>query len=172
MYTENFISAKELDYALAAGVTLNIGCLDTLITHKDKLRGQNIFVRINPKIGAGSSYHVITGGPKSKFGVYENHLDEFIKVAKENDIHIKGVHQHIGSNMKKGDDDVFLETLKYVASLLPKFEEVEVFNIGGGLGVAYKEDEEISDPVELYKKAKEIINRWEMALGRTIRIAV
>lgn len=96
-------------------------------------------MRINPKVGAGTSYHVITGGPKSKFGVYEDNIDEFIKVAKENNIHIKGVHQHIGSNLKKKDEEVFLDTLKYVASLLPKFEEIEVFNLGGGLGVAYQE---------------------------------
>ena len=81
-------------------------------------------------------------------------------MAKENDIHIKGIHQHIGSNLKKKDEEVFLETLKFVASLLPKFEEVETINIGGGLGVAYKEDEEISDPFILYQKAKEIIHRW------------
>ncbi len=59
-----------MDYALNEGVTLNIGALDTLMTHKDKLKGKSIYVRINPKLGAGTSYHVITGGPKSKFGVY------------------------------------------------------------------------------------------------------
>lgn len=103
MYTENFISAKELQYALNAGVTLNIGALETLQAYKDKLKGQNIYVRINPKLGAGTSYHVITGGPKSKFGVYEDNIDEFIRIAKDNDIHIKGIHQHIGSNLKKKD---------------------------------------------------------------------
>lgn len=138
MYTENFISAKELDYALKVGVTLNIGALETLETHRDKLRGKSIYVRINPKLGAGTSYHVITGGPKSKFGVYEDNIDEFIKVAKDNNIRIKGIHQHIGSNLKKKDEEVFLETLGYVASLLPKFEEVDVINIGGGLGVVYQ----------------------------------
>ena len=75
------------------------------------MKGKNIFVRINPKLGAGTSSHVITGGPKSKFGVYENDLDEFIKVAEENNIHIKGIHQHIGSNLKKHDEEVYLETI-------------------------------------------------------------
>lgn len=58
---------------------------------------------MNPKLGAGTTYHVITGGPKSKFGIYEDKIDELIKVAKEYDIHIVGVHQHIGSNLKKKD---------------------------------------------------------------------
>lgn len=61
-------------------------------------------------------------------------------MAKENDIHIKGLHQHIGSNLKKHDEAVYLDTLDYVASLLPKFEEVESLNIGGGLGVIYREN--------------------------------
>jgi diaminopimelate decarboxylase len=30
LYTENFISEEELDYALREGVTLNIGALSTL----------------------------------------------------------------------------------------------------------------------------------------------
>ena len=154
MYTENFISSKEMDYAIKAGVTLNIGALDTLIQFKDKLKGKSIYVRINPKVGAGTSYHVITGGPKSKFGVYESDIDTFIGVAKENGIKIKGLHQHIGSNLKKHDEEVFLETLEYVASLLPKFEDVEVLNIGGGLGVSYKKEEELSNPEHLYSRVR------------------
>jgi diaminopimelate decarboxylase len=146
MYTENFISSQELNYALSKGVTLNIGALDTLKQYKEQLKGKSIYVRINPKVGAGTSYHVITGGPKSKFGVYEDDIDQFIQLAKDNDIHIKGLHQHIGSNLKKHDEEVFLETLDYVASLLPKFSEASYLNIGGGLGVAYKKTEQLSDP--------------------------
>lgn len=56
---------------------------------------------MNPKIGAGSSYHVITGGPKSKFGIYETDIQKAAEIAKANDIHVIGLHQHIGSNMKK-----------------------------------------------------------------------
>lgn len=70
MYTENFIAPKELEYAMKVGVTLNIGALQTLERYREKLKGQSIFLRINPKIGAGTSHHVVTGGPKSKFGIY------------------------------------------------------------------------------------------------------
>jgi diaminopimelate decarboxylase len=63
-----------MEYALNLGVVINIGALRTLEYYKDKLNGKNVFLRINPKIGAGTSHHVITGGPKSKFGIYENDL--------------------------------------------------------------------------------------------------
>jgi diaminopimelate decarboxylase len=58
-----------MDYAIKTGVFINIGALGTLIYNKEKLNGKKIFIRINPKEGAGSSHHVVTGGPKSKFGV-------------------------------------------------------------------------------------------------------
>jgi diaminopimelate decarboxylase len=52
-----------MDFAIEKGVTLNIGALETLIHFKDKLKGKNIFIRVNPKVGAGETRHVITGGP-------------------------------------------------------------------------------------------------------------
>ncbi len=53
LYTENFISEEEMDYAIKEGVILNVGALDTLKRFKDKLRGKEIFVRFNPNLGAG-----------------------------------------------------------------------------------------------------------------------
>ena len=52
---------------------------------------------------------MITGGPKSKFGIYSTELDKVLKVASENDIRIIGLHQHIGSNLKAKDEEVFLK---------------------------------------------------------------
>ena len=72
LYTENFIDADELDYALSIGVTLNIGALDTLDHFRSKLEGRKIFIRLNPNKGAGENYKVITGGPESKFGISED----------------------------------------------------------------------------------------------------
>lgn len=51
------------------GVILNVGALSTLEEHGEKLRGKEVFIRINPDQGAGENYMVITGGPDSKFGI-------------------------------------------------------------------------------------------------------
>ena len=61
---------------------LNIGAVETLKRYKDKLRDKEIFVRINPELGAGETYQVVTGGPKSKFGIYHTDVEELIQVAK------------------------------------------------------------------------------------------
>ena len=36
-------------------------------------------MRFNPDLGAGETYQVITGGPKSKFGIYHTDIDELIR---------------------------------------------------------------------------------------------
>lgn len=75
-FTANFVNWEELKEALAEGVLLCIGELDTL----DKI-GQHILkhdikgpvrvaIRVNPDVGSGECEATITGGPKSKFGVY------------------------------------------------------------------------------------------------------
>lgn len=46
-----------------------MGALETLEYFGEKLKGKEIFIRINPDMGAGENDHVITGGPESKFGI-------------------------------------------------------------------------------------------------------
>ena len=54
---------------------LNIGALDTIKCFKEKLQGKEIFIRLNPDLGAGEHYKVITGGPQSKFGISPSDID-------------------------------------------------------------------------------------------------
>ena len=39
-----------MEFALEKGVVLNIGALDTLISFQDKLKGKEIFMRVNPDL--------------------------------------------------------------------------------------------------------------------------
>lgn len=139
LYTENFISEEEVNYAIKTGVRLNIGALDTLKCYGERLRDQEIFVRVNPELGAGENYNVITGGPHSKFGIYYQYLDEVIQVASQHNIKIVGLHQHIGSNLKKADAEIFLKATEFIFKIASKFQDVRYINIGGGIGIKYKE---------------------------------
>lgn len=48
LYTENFISEEEIDYALSNDICINVGAVDTLKHFGPKLRGKDVFIRINP----------------------------------------------------------------------------------------------------------------------------
>ena len=74
--------------------------------------------------------------------------------------------------MKRADAPVILKTMRYAFEQLHLFEDVKEINIGGGLGVAYRDDEEVSEPSELFTKVREIREEFEKKLGREIKISV
>lgn len=84
---------------------------------------------------------MITGGPHSKFGISSTEFDVTAKLAEEHNIKIIGLHQHIGSNLKAKDKEVFLQTTRFIFQAAKKFKDVKNINIGGGLGIKYKPDE-------------------------------
>ncbi len=54
---------------------MNIGSLSTLELYAKELKDREIMIRINPDLGAGEFYNIITGGPHSKFGIYAKDLE-------------------------------------------------------------------------------------------------
>lgn len=51
------------------------------------------------------------------------------------------MHQHIGSNLKKKDKDVFIETTKFIFEKTNLFPDLKYVNVGGGIGIKYKSEE-------------------------------
>lgn len=51
---------------------------------------------------------VITGGPDSKFGICAKDFDAVKEAADKFSIKIVGLHQHIGSNLKEADKNIFI----------------------------------------------------------------
>jgi diaminopimelate decarboxylase len=75
--------------------------------------------------------------------------------------------------MKKDDEGVILQTMRYTFELLEHFHEVREINIGGGLGVAYRDSEEVSDPVYLFQKVREIRDEFSKKYGnRQIDVSI
>jgi diaminopimelate decarboxylase len=66
------------------------------------------------------------------------------------------LHQHIGSNLKAKDEEVFLNTVKYIFELSQKFTDLKYINIGGGVGIQYKPIEEVIDIERLYGRVREL----------------
>jgi diaminopimelate decarboxylase len=104
-------------------------------------------VRVNPEVGAGHHSHVITAGKLSKFGLWEDDAITAYATAKKAGVAMFGIHMHIGSGILDAKPFVSaLDKLLNVARRVHDQEEVqfEFVDMGGGLGVPYKpEDEEL-----------------------------
>lgn len=105
-----------------------------------------ISIRVNPDVDPKTHPYISTGLKENKFGVD-------VKSAKKLYIYIKnskfleavGIHCHIGSQIL--EIKPYKEATKITANLLKELCALEInlkfFDIGGGLGITYKDEKEI-----------------------------
>ena len=120
---------------------------------------QNILLRVTPGIDTHTYEADKTGKVDSKFGTAIETGQAIVIVEKllgfEN-INLCGFHCHVGSQVF--EEDVFERTavimIKFFAEVKEKFDlETKIFDIGGGIGVRYEEN----DPtIDIDKKLKDL----------------
>ena len=112
-----------------------------------------IALRINPDIDPQTHPYISTGLKKHKFGIpFEEALNAYKTASRLKNIEIVGIHMHIGSQLTKISP--FVDSVKRVLALLVELRahaiEVKYLDIGGGLGINYK-DEQPPHPTEFAK---------------------
>lgn len=162
LYTSNGIAFDEIEEAVAAGVHINIDSLSNLQKFGKKYgHTYPVGIRIRPNIMAGGNLKISTGHDASKFGIPVNQLAQIEAVVKANDIFIRTLHIHTGSDIK--DAAVFVKGIEILFELIPHFPELEVIDLGGGFKVPYKPGEVETDVQLLAKKIKEAFDNHPLA---------
>ncbi len=137
----NAKSDGELAYALDAGVGHvvldsfdDFDRLERLAAERE--RDQEVLIRVTPGV-AGDTHHAIsTGQADSKFGFSVEEARVAIeRLAGVAHLRLVGLHCHIGSQILELDP--FRAAIRAIAGL----GEFPVYNVGGGLGVAYTADQ-------------------------------
>jgi len=140
---------KDIEYVLKRGYHINADSIneleriDSLITDFDIKSTAGL--RINPQTGKGNIHMTSTAGQYSKLGVP---LDEKKTLIKEYYVKYKwlnGVHLHIGSQGYSVDQ--LVEGIKKVYDFIEEINpatdyRIKIFDIGGGLPVAYEKNQE------------------------------
>jgi len=136
LFTPNFASKNEYEYAFEKKVIVTLDNLFPIKGWPDLLKGKEVFVRVDPGHGQGHHKYVHTAGIRSKFGVSPEQFDELADSVKRNDIKVKGLHTHVGSNIFT--PETWSNNARFMASMAGMFPEAEVFDLGGGLGIVEK----------------------------------
>jgi diaminopimelate decarboxylase len=157
LYTSNGISFEEIREAVESGVHINIDSLSNLEKF-GKTYGNSypVGVRLRPNILAGGNLKISTGHEKSKFGIPIEQLDLLKQVVKENNIRIKALHIHTGSDIK--DADIFVHGIKVLSEIIQHFPDLEVIDLGGGFKVPYEPEDEETDIAWIAGKLKKYLD--------------
>lgn len=143
-------SDEEIQTALEAGIfTFNVESIPELqvIDELAAKAGKKapIAIRLNPNVNAKTHHYITTGLEENKFGINYWELNElFEQLEKLQNIELKGLHFHIGSQIR--DLSVFKNLCNRVNELQSEFRERNIdldhINVGGGLGVNYQNPDE------------------------------
>jgi len=140
--------ADEMQRALEVGIRcFNIESISELErlnqVAKDMETTATISIRVNPDVDAKTHPYISTGLKDNKFGIdIEIVEDVYIKAAAMENIHVSGIDCHIGSQLT--DVAPFMDALDRLLDLADRLKthgiEIEHLDIGGGLGVRYKDE--------------------------------
>lgn len=149
-------SAADLKSAIQSSQTIVIDNLTELYRLKELLSNlqalsPDLWLRLLPGVSVDTHHaHTQTGQHESKFGMTRDEIIEAANFCQENNLLLKGIHFHQGSNFRDASP-----LIKAIEIGLDIAKEVGLngewhFSPGGGWGVAYHEDELPQPDVDEY----------------------
>src|SRR5262252_3096572 len=132
-----------------------------------KGRTVNVSVRVNPDVDAHTHAKIATGKAENKFGIpISRARDVYAAAARLTGLRVTGVDMHIGSQITelKPFDDAFALLSDLVQALRADGHSIDHLDLGGGLGIPYREDTEPPHP-DAYAA---VVKRATRALGCTL----
>ncbi|MDD3844900.1 MAG: diaminopimelate decarboxylase [Syntrophorhabdaceae bacterium] len=172
-------SAEDLRYAIDAGIRMiNIESEGELTALKKLSRKMKkrvpVSIRVNPEIDPKTHPYITTGLKKNKFGVlWGEAVRLYREIAAEEYLAPVGISSHIGSQILELGP--FIEAVTSLRTMILELKgqgiAVEMLDIGGGLGITYK-DEVPPDPAEYARVVRENLGDMDVTLvlepGRVI----
>ena len=159
MYTGANVSDAEMKAVTDHSVMINVDSVSQLERLAKINKELPISFRITPEVGSGHSDKVVTGKKGSKFGIPKDDVIKTYRRAAELGFDIKGIHAHIGSGGQTVQP--FLDAMDVLTETVNELKEfgidIEFIDMGGGIGVPYKMNDEEMDLNELAVNVTDII---------------
>ena len=108
-------------------------------------KNTSVGIRLNPNVTGKTNKKISTGSNEDKFGVnYRDCLTLCKKIRKMKNLNLKGLSVHIGSQITNVQP--FKKVLSIINKIINKTKiNFEFIDLGGGMGIAYKNNEKKLD---------------------------
>lgn len=165
-----FAGVGKADWEINLALDANIFCfnveslpelevINELAAAKGKIA--KIAFRVNPNVDAHTHHYITTGLNENKFGINMEMLDNVIDIALGmKNIEFIGLHFHIGSQITEFHP--FQSLCERVNEIQDNLEargvKLQIINVGGGLGIDYKDPEK--NPIPDFKNYFATFNQY------------
>lgn len=169
MFTPNCVAFSEIKEAVEIGVHINIDNLSVL-EHFGNTYGSNIpcCIRLNPHIMAGGHSNISVGHIDSKFGISIHQLRHILRITKNYNLKITGLHMHTGSDIL--DADVFIRGAELLYEAAQEFPDLTFMDFGSGFKVGYKEGDIVTPIEKIGKKIADSFREFCKKYGRELEL--
>ena len=124
-----------------------------------------IAIRVNPDVDARTHAKIATGKSENKFGVPISRARDVYAYARTlSGLRVQGVDMHIGSQIidLQPFDDAFALLAEFVQTLRADGHSIDHVDLGGGLGIPYRND---NDPPPSPEQYATVVAKRTAALG-------
>jgi diaminopimelate decarboxylase len=166
-------TARELALAVDEGILCvnvesegELALLSSIAAEKGRVA--NVSVRVNPDVDPKTHHKIATGKSENKFGIPLSRAREvYAHAAKLPGLKVTGVDMHIGSQITELSpfDNAFALLSEFVRALRADGHTIEHVDLGGGLGIPYRDDNEPPPHPDAYAA---MVKRATKDLGCTL----
>jgi diaminopimelate decarboxylase len=166
LFTPNGVSFEEIEAAIHLGIQINIDNL-TLLEKLGNLYPDKAFsIRINPHVMAGGNSNISVGHIDSKFGISIHQLPHVLRIIKNTQLKINGIHMHTGSDIL--DIGVFLYASEILFDTARYFPDLSFMDFGSGFKVPYQVGDTETDIEKLGHQIGQRFNQFCEIYGKKI----
>ena len=169
IYTPNGVSVEEIQRVAKMGVNINIDNLNVLEQFGSANPEIPICVRINPHVMAGGNSKISVGHIDSKFGISIHQIPLLLRIVKNTNIKVNGIHMHTGSDIL--DIEVFIHAAEILFQIASKFKNLEFIDFGSGFKVPYYNGDNETNIEELGEKLSKRFNEFCEDYGKKLTLA-
>ncbi|MCA1970986.1 MAG: diaminopimelate decarboxylase [Rhizobium sp.] len=153
-------TVHEMDLALEVGIyCFNVESepeLDVLASRAQKAgKTAHVSFRVNPDVDAKTHAKISTGKKENKFGIsFDRARAVYARAATLPGIKVSGIDMHIGSQITEMQpfEDAFRLLRELVDTLRSDGHSIDHVDIGGGLGIPYKDDNNPPPEPDVYAR--------------------
>ena len=168
IYTPNGVSIKEIIKVSKMGVNINIDNLNMLEQFGSTHSEIPVCIRINPHVMAGGNNKISVGHIDSKFGISIHQIPLLLRILKNTNIKVNGIHMHTGSDIL--DIEVFIHAAEILFETASKFENLEFIDFGSGFKVPYSPGDNETNIEELGSKLSKRFNEFCDDYGKELTL--
>ncbi len=168
MFTSNDTPAYEFKKALELGAIINLDDFAHIGYLEEKVGlPELVCFRYNP--GSLKEGNAIIGHPEeAKYGFTREQLFEGYKILRDKGIKRFGIHTMVASN--ELDPEYFVETAHILFELITELHQTlgirfEFANLGGGIGIPYKPDQQAVDLERMSAGIQQVYNKFIVGNG-------